>query len=180
MILAANKARDAYDEASRRLRDIEREIRQLEETSSKDYGAQDEFQPLEGQCFEYSDREYTYKLCPFDYGSQRPKHGGSETRLGSWGSWEGTEENRYARMKYDRGVQCWNGPQRSLKVCLLSVLIGELVLTLFILKVYLHCGFENQITSVSEPNRCEYEMRFTTPSACQEPKKPESGAHDEL
>lgn len=47
-------------------------------------------------------------------------------------------------------------------------------------QVYLHCGFENQVTSVSEPNRCEYEMRFTTPAACQEPKKPESGAHDEL
>lgn len=87
---------------------------------------------MEGQCFEYSDREYTYKLCPFDYGSQRPKHGGSETRLGSWGSWEGTEENRYARMKYDRGVQCWNGPQRSLKVFLPCVFFRALLLMFFV------------------------------------------------
>nr|CAH0098543.1 unnamed protein product [Daphnia galeata] len=164
LIEAANKARNAYDEADRRLRDLEREIRQLEESNSKDYGPNEEYQPMDGQCYEYSDREYTYKLCPFDSGSQRPKHGGSETRLGSWDSWDGPAANKYSAMKYDKGVQCWNGPQRSLKV-------------------HLSCGMENQLLSVSEPNRCEYEMKFTTPAACSEPKKPDEGdseIHDEL
>jgi len=163
LVESANKARDAFDEADRRLRDIEREIRQLEESSHKDYGPDEEFQALDGQCFEYTDREYTYKLCPFDHASQRSKHGGSETRLGSWDSWDGPSDDKYARQRYDRGVQCWNGPSRSAKVVL-------------------SCGMENKVTSVTEPNRCEYEVQFTTPAICKEPKKPteENDLHDEL
>jgi len=163
LIEAANNARNAYEEMDRRVREIGREIRQLDESASKDYGVEEEFQALEGHCFEYQDREYTYKLCPFDNGSQRPKHGGSETRLGSWGSWDGPAEDRYSKMVYDKGVQCWNGPQRSITV-------------------HLTCGMENQVMSVSEPNRCEYEMKFTTPAVCNEPLKPDEtvDSHDEL
>jgi protein kinase C substrate 80K-H len=41
---------------------------------------------------------------------------------------------------------------------------------------------ENKVTSVTEPNRCEYEVQFTTPAICKEPKKPteENDLHDEL
>ena len=48
----------------------------------------------QGTCFEYTDNEYVYKMCPFDMCSQRGRHGGSETRLGSWGEWTGPESNR--------------------------------------------------------------------------------------
>lgn len=47
-----------------------------------DTGPSNEFYPLKDQCFEYSEREYTYKLCPFDSASQRSKNGGGDTRLG--------------------------------------------------------------------------------------------------
>lgn len=109
-------------EVDQRVRDIGREIRQIEDSSSKDYGLNEEFQALDGKCFDYTDREYTYKLCPFDYGSQRPRQGGSETRLGSWGSWDGPVQDKYSKMHYDKGVQCWNGPQRSLQVRYLPII----------------------------------------------------------
>ena len=50
-ISAANQARDAYEEADRRLRDLEREIRQLEESVSKDYGPDEEFQVISSYSF---------------------------------------------------------------------------------------------------------------------------------
>merc|ERR1719244_2071181 len=161
-----------YDEATQELinkaeaarkefNDADREIKNLKDILEKDYGSESEFLVLQGQCFEYTDNEYKYKMCPFDHCSQRGKHGGSETRLGSWGEWVGPEgEGRYSKMKFTGGQGCWNGPARS---------------TL----VHLHCGTENHLNQVSEPSRCEYEMHFTTPAACN--KLLEAGlGHDEL
>ena len=47
-----------------------------------DLGEHNEYYSMRGECFEFTDREYTYKFCPFDKTSQRNKHGGMETTLG--------------------------------------------------------------------------------------------------
>ena len=47
-----------------------------------DLGPGFEFNELKGNCYEYTDREYTYKLCTLEKASQRPKNGGGETSLG--------------------------------------------------------------------------------------------------
>jgi len=158
LINAANAARKAYDDIDSELRDVKREIINLKKVVELDYGENHEFGPLHGQCFEYTDNEYTYKMCAFDYCSQRGKHGGSETRLGNWEEWKGPEGDRYSKMKFSGGQGCWNGPARSSLI-------------------HVECGTDNQLTAVSEPNRCEYEMKFTTPAAC---RKPEPLPHDEL
>ncbi|KAM6905039.1 glucosidase 2 subunit beta [Xenentodon cancila] len=150
LIDAAQKARDEFDEAERALREVDDQIRNLEKEISFDFGPSSEFAYLYSQCYELNTSEYIYKLCPFNRVSQKPKYGGSETNLGSWGKWAGPEDNIYALMKYEHGTGCWQGPSRSTTV-------------------KITCGKETTVTSTSEPSRCEYLMEFTSPAICQEP-----------
>ncbi|KAK6630658.1 hypothetical protein RUM43_014643 [Polyplax serrata] len=152
LVNAANEARSEFEEADRTVRDIQRQITQHQEYLEKDFGPEEEFAPLEGDCFEYTDREYA---------TQQPRSGESETRLGQWSKWAGPEDDKYQIMLYDKGQSCWNGPQRSAHV-------------------KLKCGVENVVTSVTEPNKCEYHFEFTTPSACKMAEVPEDRVHDEL
>ncbi|XP_054463486.1 glucosidase 2 subunit beta [Anoplopoma fimbria] len=163
LIDAAQKARDAFDEAERALREVDDQIKNLEKEISFDFGPSAEFAYLYSQCYELTTSEYIYRLCPFNRVTQKPKFGGSETNLGSWGQWAGPEDNIYALMKYDHGTGCWQGPNRSTTI-------------------KLTCGKETVLTSTSEPSRCEYLMEFTSPSICQEPPNLDSAppGHEEL
>lgn len=156
LIEEANYARAQFENAQKALREIEQELNQLKEVLAKDYGLEDEFAPLEGQCFSYTDREYTYKLCPFDHVLQSSKSSNAETKLGVWAGW--AEQGSYDVMLYTKGLGCWNGPQRSAKVLV-------------------SCGLENALVGASEPNKCEYLLKFQTPAAC---RPLEKLSHDEL
>ncbi|XP_006262411.2 glucosidase 2 subunit beta isoform X2 [Alligator mississippiensis] len=161
LIDAAQKAREEFEEAERSLKEMEESIRNLEQEISFDFGPHGEFSYLYSQCYELSTSEYIYRLCPFKRVSQKPKHGGSETNLGTWGSWAGTEDDRFSVMKYEHGTGCWQGPARSTMVKLL-------------------CGKETVVTAATEPSRCEYMLHLETPAACQEPHEVPPGDHDEL
>ncbi|XP_041091560.1 glucosidase 2 subunit beta-like [Polyodon spathula] len=158
---AAQKSRDAFDEAEKGLRELEEQIRSLEKEISFDFGPNAEFSYLYSQCYELTTGEYVYRLCPFSRVTQKQKFGGSETNLGTWGSWAGPEDDKYSVMKYEQGTGCWQGPSRSTTV-------------------KLTCGTETAVVSSMEPSRCEYQMEFTTPAVCQEPNDLDLSSHDEL
>lgn len=69
-------------ESEKDLRAITDEITRLEDSLKKDFGLEEEFASLEGQCFDYQDHEYIYKLCPFEKTVQIPKSNSMETNLG--------------------------------------------------------------------------------------------------
>jgi len=147
LVDAAEAARKEFGTIDRKHRDLERDITHLEGVIGNDYGPEEEFAALAGQCFEYTDQEYTYKVCAFDYCSQRPNsQGGGETRLGKWEKWE---DELYTAQVYENGVQCWNGPQRSTRVVM-------------------RCGLRNALVASTEPNRCEYQFIFETPALCKQ------------
>lgn len=158
LIDAAQKAREQFEEIEKSLKEMEESIRSLEKEITFDFGPHREFSYLYGQCYELATNEYIYRLCPFNRVSQKPKHGGSETSLGTWGSWAGPDDNKFSIMKYEHGTGCWQGPNRSTTV-------------------KLTCGKETVVTTTTEPSRCEYLMEFVTPAACHEPKDAD---HDEL
>ncbi|XP_033341965.1 glucosidase 2 subunit beta [Megalopta genalis] len=160
LIDEATTAREAYHSAEKSVNDLQSEIRKLEEKLDRDYGTEEEFAPLDGECFEYTDLEYVYTLCMFGRATQRSKSGGSDIILGHWYEWAGPDGHKYSRMKYDRGLTCWNGPARSTMVTLI-------------------CGKENKLMSVTEPMRCEYAMEFSTPALCN-PNLEVADTHDEL
>lgn len=81
LILAANEARNQYSVADREFREIEKEFNDIRSSIDKNFGPDEEYAPLNGECFTYEDREYVYKLCPFEKAIQQPKNGGAETRF---------------------------------------------------------------------------------------------------
>lgn len=172
---ALTSARDALKAAESDLKSKSKALTAEEEDLGKDYGVDDIFRALKGQCTTIDSGEYTYELCWFGKTSQKSKKGHGNTNMGDFASIDhemADEEERHdgkglgagMRMvlKYDNGQSCWNGPRRRTDV-------------------WLGCAEKEEIWRVSESEKCVYKMEVGTPAACDPPvAAPGSGGKDEL
>ncbi|KAI0829300.1 endoplasmic reticulum protein [Trametes gibbosa] len=117
------------------------------------YGREGEWKKLDRTCISKEVGDYIYEVCFFDEARQKPVKGGTTFSLGHFDTWNnapGIEKGSpafYSKQRYTRGAKCWNGPQRSVTLVM-------------------SCGTENMVLSVSEPEKCEYEFKVTSPALC--------------
>ncbi|CAF2037209.1 unnamed protein product [Rotaria magnacalcarata] len=149
LIQIADQARNEYNQVKEKIIQIKRQIQDFKKQSDVDLGPNNDYAPILDECFDYDEREYTYRICMFKTAKQISKGGSSQVTIGYWDSWSGPKDDKYLKMKYSNGATCWNGPPRSLTVTL-------------------KCGTEQKLSDVREPSRCEYTMTFETPLACDE------------
>eukprot|EP01006_Ploeotia_vitrea_P029341 TRINITY_DN61911_c0_g1_i1.p1 TRINITY_DN61911_c0_g1~~TRINITY_DN61911_c0_g1_i1.p1 ORF type:complete len:177 (+),score=88.66 TRINITY_DN61911_c0_g1_i1:673-1203(+) len=145
----AEKARQLVAELERERNNLKRKLEDVEKELAIDFGKEREFAVLHGECFEMSQRQYKYEICPFDKAAQ--KEGGSSTNLGKFdgAEWKPSALGKgdTVEMKFTNGQRCWQGPQRSLTATFV-------------------CGGSNKVLAVDEPSKCVYAMRFATPAMC--------------
>eukprot|EP00123_Amoebidium_parasiticum_P012955 comp21681_c0_seq1/m.30535 comp21681_c0_seq1/g.30535 ORF comp21681_c0_seq1/g.30535 comp21681_c0_seq1/m.30535 type:complete len:486 (-) comp21681_c0_seq1:412-1869(-) len=150
-----SQAEKDLEEAERELReqersigDWEREARDIGDKEGADYGADDVFLPMRGKCLDANSGNFQYTLCPYERVDQNP----GSISLGRTMKFNGPEGSKYSEIRFEGGLSCWQGPERSTTVRVL-------------------CGLESSIGNVNEPQKCVYTMDLRTPAACEKPSE---------
>ncbi|KAL8835710.1 MAG: hypothetical protein Q9170_003212 [Blastenia crenularia] len=169
-------ARDALKAAQDGENGLRNELTGHKDDLDKDYGVNDVFRALKGQCISKESGEYNYELCWLDRTTQKSKKGGSHTGMGSFvridsvtvdddlpPDGKGLGSGVRVALRYENGQHCWNGPNRS---------------TL----VVLACAEQDEIWKIAEEEKCVYRMEVGTPAVCEVSAngKGKEGAKDEL
>jgi len=119
------------------LSDISNQLSELNFWFGLDFGPDNRYAYMYGQTYSYSTPQYEYKFTAFKDAAQ------GHTSIGNWKEWA----DNYTVMKFDGGLRCWGGPDRSLEI-------------------HLECGSTTEIYDIREPGKCEYSMKAKTPGMC--------------
>ncbi|KAI4162865.1 MAG: hypothetical protein LQ342_003582 [Letrouitia transgressa] len=158
---AVTDARNALKSAQDSENNFRNELSGHTDDLGKDYGPEDVFRALKGQCVSKDSGEYTYELCWFDKTTQIPKKGGGHTGMGNFVRIEtatvdenlpldgkGLGSGERMALKHENGQHCWSGPNRST-----TVILG--------------CAEQNEIWKITEEEKCVYRMEVGTPAVCE-------------
>jgi protein kinase C substrate 80K-H len=149
-------ARERHNAAERELNSVRSAISSAEETLEQIgnkhwFGPDGEWKKLDGTCVDTVAGDYTYELCFFGKATQQSNKDHSSNNLGHFVEWNPAakpgEYAYYTKMAYRNGAKCWNGPMRSVNV-------------------ELECGKENALLAITEPEKCEYSFKMTSPALC--------------
>ncbi|MCJ1391393.1 hypothetical protein MMC18_004257 [Xylographa bjoerkii] len=157
---AVTDARNALKSAQDDLEKNKKQLSTHQSDLEKDYGTDDVFRALKGQCVSTDSGEYTYELCWLDRTKQKSKKSGGDTNLGNFVRIEsmtvdddvppdgkGVGSGERVAMKHENGQHCWNGPNRSTTVVLA-------------------CAEKDEIWKIVEEEKCVYRMEVGTPAVC--------------
>jgi protein kinase C substrate 80K-H len=172
---AVTDARQQLTSAQTELNNDNEELRRHRDDLEKDYGPDDVFRALKGQCIEQDSGEYTYEFCFMERTTQKSKKGGGNTGMGNFARVEkitvdeelpadgkGLGSGERWALKFENGQHCWNGPARS---------------TL----VVLACAEKDEIWKIVEEEKCVYKMEVGTAAVCEgNGGKKKGNGHDEL
>ncbi|MCJ1285629.1 hypothetical protein MMC26_004970 [Xylographa opegraphella] len=158
---AVTDARSALKSAQEDLEKNKKQVATHEGDLEKDYGIDDVFRALKGQCISTDSGEYSYELCWLDRTKQKSKKSGGDTNLGNFVRIEsitvdddvppdgrGVGSGERVAMKHENGQHCWNGPNRSTTIVLA-------------------CAEKDEIWKIVEEEKCVYRMEVGTPAVCE-------------
>ncbi|WPH02867.1 Hypothetical protein R9X50_00573500 [Acrodontium crateriforme] len=170
-------ARSRLESARTELGAHRNSVKSLQEDLDKDFGPDDVFRALKGECISTDSGEYTYEVCFMGQTTQKPKKGGGNVNMGNFvgidritvddelpANGKGVGSGERIVMKHENGQHCWNGPNRSTMVVLA-------------------CSEENEVWKIVEEEKCVYRMEVGTPAVCESSNgaaKAESAQKDEL
>lgn len=148
---------DAINQLKNEITDFEGKIRDMEGSiEPHKFGPDGELHSVHDKCFEGEQGKYVYEVCMFGAASQKDKGAtsGSGTNLGMWreavtenATDHNGQEYQQRVWKWEGGLKCWNGPQRSATA-------------------YVTCGAETRVLSADEPDTCRYVLQMESPLAC--------------
>lgn len=120
------------------------------------FGPDGELHILKDSCHIVEEGKYEYEVCLFGSAKQRDKGQTGGTDLGRWAGASIDEASGERIWKWDKGVKCWNGPQRSATA-------------------YVTCGSETKVLSADEPDTCRYVLQVESPVACDDAYRARAG-----
>lgn len=127
------KLKQSKDEESQ----LDHRTNDIDDFRNKDVGPDARYSYMIDSKYEIQKDQYTYSIEPF--GLSRQGH----TSVGNFKEFT----NNYSVMMFDKGQNCWGGPDRSLEVRLV-------------------CGESTHVLDVREESKCTYLATMETPGAC--------------